>query len=40
MYLIVEFDLNMDLVDVPGRVVANRDSIRQSFLHWGLFSAQ
>lgn len=34
MYLIVEFDLNSDLVDVPEKVIENMEDVRHSFLRW------
>lgn len=38
MYLIVAFDLNSDIVDVPEWVIKNRDSVRNKFLNWIYYS--
>ena len=34
MYLILEFDLNMDLINVPAHIVTDKEEIRHKFLNW------
>ena len=34
VYLILEFDLNMDLINVPAHIVTDKEEIRHKFLNW------
>ncbi len=34
MHLLLTFDLHTDLLDVPARVAADKEAVRQQFLRW------
>ena len=34
MKLVIEFDLDADLIDVPQKVIDNREALRKQFLKW------
>ncbi len=34
MLLVIEFDLDADVIDVPQSVIDNKDILRRKFVHW------